>query len=331
MKKGRRWLSIIGFAGGFLLIGILIYIGLNKGNVIAERNYKMIFIPKIQDEKNDFWTSLIEGTQMAAEENHVDLRVIAAESEDDYKRQKELILEAIKEKPDVILLSPSRYSEVTETAKQIKAAGIKLVLIDSFLDEEIQDAAIATDNFQAGVKMGEFARKSLIKEDTVIGIVSHVQGTSTAIERSEGLAAGLEDDASRIVNTVFCNSEYDRAYQVTMTMLKEHPDITLIFGLNEYSAVGAARAIKDMGMTDKVRMVGFDSSTEEIRLIEEGVFSGIVIQKPFVMGYLGVETGISLMIGETFLEEVDSGSELITKENMYTEENQKLLFPFWDK
>ena len=112
-------------------------------------------------------------------------------------------------------------------------------------------------------------------------------------------------------------------------MLAEYPDMNMIAGLNEYSSVGAAKAVKDMGLADQIRMVGFDSSIEEIQLLEEGIFDAIVIQKAFNMGYLTIEKAILAAKGEPIPEQVDSGSELVTKENMYTEENQKLLFPFF--
>ena len=74
-------------------------------------------------------------------------------------------------------------------------------------------------------------------------------------------------------------------------------------------------------------MAGIDSSVEQIQLLEEGVYEALAIQKPFNMGYLGVETAVKLLEGEQVETYINSGSELITKENMYTEENQKLLFP----
>ena len=111
-------------------------------------------------------------------------------------------------------------------------------------------------------------------------------------------------------------------------MLEKNPGINVIAGLNEYSAVGAARAVKDLGLEGKITMVGFDSSIEEIQLLEEGVFKGIIIQKPFNMGYLGVQKAVEIAHGTVVEKDVNSGSELITKDNMYTEENQKLLFHF---
>ena len=74
-------------------------------------------------------------------------------------------------------------------------------------------------------------------------------------------------------------------------------------------------------------MAGIDSSVEQIQLLEEGVYEALAIQKPFNMGYLGVETAVKLLEGEQVETYINSGSELVTKENMYTEENQKLLFP----
>ena len=102
--------------------------------------------------------------------------------------------------------------------------------------------------------------------------------------------------------------------------------MNMIVGLNEYSAVGAARAVKELGLEKEIRMAGIDSS-EEIQLLEEGIFEALVVQKPFNMGYLSVETAVRLVRGEKTEKIQNSGSALITKETMYTEENQKLLFP----
>ena len=60
-----------------------------------------------------------------------------------------------------------------------------------------------------------------------------------------------------------------------MELIHKYPDLDLIVGTNEYSAVGAANAIKDMRLTGKIKMVGFDNSIEEVQLLEEGVFVGI--------------------------------------------------------
>lgn len=293
----------------------------------GNKNYKIIYIPKVIDENNDFWSQLIEGVEMAAEEYHVEVTVAAPESEEDIDRQNELIEWAVEQKPDAVLISPASYTETTAYAQKVVEAGIPLILIDSAMNEEIGEAIIATNNVTMGKVQGRYL-KQFVTDDSQIAIVGHVKNSSTAMEREEGVRSGLGEDADRIVDVVFCDSDYDKAYRLMEELIEQYPGIDLVAGLNEYSAVGAARAIKDMNLKDKIRVVGTDSSLEEIQLLEEGIFEGIVIQNPFKMGYLGVEATVKLLNGERILKNIDSGCELITKENVYSEENQKLLFPF---
>ncbi len=291
------------------------------------RPLQIILIQKAMDD-TDFWTSVCEGGQMAARELGVELTVLGPEMESETQIQNQMILEAIEQKPDAIALTPSSFEGTIPYAEQIEAAGITLVLMDSVMEKDMGESLIATDNFEAGYKMGSYM-KQFVDENTVIGVVGHVKGTSTATERERGFREGIGEAQEQIAEVVFCDSSSEKAYELTYSLLKTYPDMNMIVGLNEYSAVGAARAVKDMGLTGNCHMAGFDSSIEEIQLLEEGVFDAIVIQKPFNMGYLGIETAVQAARGKAVEAYVDSGSELITKENMYTEENQKLLFPFF--
>lgn len=327
MRKYRK--NIIAAVCGILVIAVLVTLAYTTEHR-SQKKYKIIFIPKTIDENNDFWTSLIDGAVMGASEYGASIEVVAAEKEDNYKEQIAWINWAIKQKPDAILVAPSTYSDVTDALEAVKENGIKLILVDSVVDKDISNAIVATDNVAAGEVLGGYA-KSLIGDEDQIGIVGHVKGTSTAIERERGVRKGLGKKKDNIQEVVFCDSSYDKAYTLTVEMLKKYPDLSMVIGLNEYSAVGAARAIRDLGYAGDVKIVGFDSSIEEIQLMEEGVFQGIVIQKPFNMGYQSVEQAVQLLKGKTIKKNTDSGRKLITMENLNKEENQKLLFPFNEK
>ena len=60
-------------------------------------------------------------------------------------------------------------------------------------------------------------------------------------------------------------------------------------------------------------------------MMEQGVFQGFVLQKPFKMGYLGVKYTIEMLRGEKVPSRINAGSELVTPVNMYTEEHEKLF------
>ena len=179
----------------------------------------------------------------------------------------------------------------------------------------------------AGRRLGEYARK-LIDKDSKIAIVSHVKGVSTAVEREQGFREGLGDYADNIVDIVYCNSLYEKSYELAQELMRKYPDLELIAGMNEYSAVGVGRAVSDAGAKDKIAVVGVDCSQEAINLMEMGVYKGIIVQKAFRMGYIGVEETIHMLNGDAVEKNIDSGCELVTPENMYNSDIERLIFPF---
>ena len=287
----------------------------------------IVFISKRLATNHDFWTSIVEGVQMAAADYGVELTIMGPDSETEIERQNQMIEEAIALKPDAIVLIPSDVNLTVPYAQKIEEAGIKLILMDSVMDKEMGLCVVATDNREGGYKMGEYL-KFYADDYTVIGIVGHIPEASTAIEREQGVREGLGEYADRVVDVVYCESDIEKGTTLTLEMLDKHPEINMLVGLNEDSARGAANALKERGIASEVRLIGFDSSMEQVRLLEEGVFNAIVVQKPFNMGYLGAEMAYKATVNEKIPESVDSGSSLITKDNLYTQENEKLIFPF---
>ena len=110
--------------------------------------------------------------------------------------------------------------------------------------------------------------------------------------------------------------------------MDKYLDLKIVAGMNEYSSVGAARAVKSAGAQERIQVVGIDSSQEAVQLMENGVFKGLVVQKAFKMGYMGVKETVLMLRGKSYEKDVNSGCELVTPENMYNSEIEKLLFPF---
>ena len=211
MKKQKKWLSI------FLVVCLIGGIG---GGIwyhqkrIDERRLSLVYIPKVVDKTNDFWKALILGTRMAAQEYNAVIEIKAPTEENDVERQNELLKEAIEEEPDAILISPSSFTESNKLLDEAKEKGIRISFIDSYTEEPVQDLTVATDNLEAGEKLGKFAA-SLLGPDDQIAIVAHVKGVSTAVEREEGFRKGLGDLADNIVEVVYCDSQYEKSRKLT--------------------------------------------------------------------------------------------------------------------
>ena len=324
MKKRKQWVILGGVLAAVALIIGTSWYTYKKNN---DKKWSMIYIPKTEDGTNDFWTSLISGTRMAAQECNVSLEILAPEREQDVERQRELLEKAIEKNPDAILISPSSFDALDGLLEKAKKNKISVTFIDSYTENNIQDLTVATDNLEAGKILGEYAR-NLVNEDSKIAIVSHVKGVSTAVEREEGFMEGLGDYSKNVVEVVYCDSLFDKATELTTELMEKYPDLEMIAGMNEYSSVGAARAVQKYDMENKIHVVGIDSSQEAVQLMEKGVFKGIVVQKAFKMGYLGVKETVHMLQDKNYDKNVNSGCQLVTPENMYSSEIEKLIFPF---
>ena len=324
MKKRKKWMSICLVV---CLIGGIGGAAWYRQRTLEERRLSLVYIPKVEDSTNDFWKALILGTKMAAKEYNADIEIKAPTEENDIERQNELLKEAISEEPDAILFSPSSFTESNDLLKEAKEEGIRISFIDSYTEEKVQDLTVATDNLEAGEKLGKFAA-TLLDPDDQIAIVAHVKGVSTAVEREEGFRKGLGDLAQNIVEVVYCDSQYEKSRKLTQELMEKYPNLKMVAGMNEYSSVGAARAVKAAGAKDRIQVVGVDSSQEAVQLMENGVFKGLVVQKAFKMGYIGVKETILMLRGKSYEKDVNSGCELVTPDNMYDSEIEKLLFPF---
>lgn len=324
MIKKKKWLSICLVV---CLIGGIGGAAWYRQKKIEERRMSLVYIPKVEDSTNDFWKALILGTKMAAKEYNADIEIKAPAEENDIERQNELLKEAISEEPDAILFSPSSFTESNDLLKEAKEKGICISFIDSYTEEKVQNLTVATDNLEAGEKLGKFAA-TLLDPDDQIAIVAHVKGVSTAVEREEGFRKGLGDLAQNIVEVVYCDSQYEKSRKLTQELMEKYPNLKMVAGMNEYSSVGAARAVKAAGAKDRIQVVGVDSSQEAVQLMENGVFKGLVVQKAFKMGYIGVKETILMLRGKSYEKDVNSGCELVTPDNMYDSEIEKLLFPF---
>jgi ribose transport system substrate-binding protein len=123
-------------------------------------------------------------------------------------------------------------------------------------------------------------------------------------------------------------STIDSSEQATKELIKKYPEMDAIVTFNEWTTLGVGQAITDMGLGGKIKVVGFDNNIASIKEMEDGVVTALIVQNPYSMGYLGVEYALQSIKGNVTPQTIDTGTVIITKDNMFDPQNQKLLFPF---
>ena len=272
-----------------------------------------------------FWGVVQAGIYDAAKEFGVEVSIIGPDHERQIHRQLNTMERVIDENPPLIILAASDYYLLAEPVEAAAEKGIPVIMMDSAVNSPYPVSFIATDNLKAGIKAGEEMVRLLgDPAKSSVAVVSHSRETATAIEREAGIRQALPEHA--VAGTWFCEIDEDIAYASTMEILKDE-SIEGIVALNEIVALGTGQAVADAGAADRVFVVGFDNAPKELAFLESGVIDALVVQRPYNMGYMSVLTAVECLKGEDVEPIIDTGSVLITAENMFQREYQELLFP----
>jgi ribose transport system substrate-binding protein len=291
----------------------------------AHGKEKVVAIFKTPGNSNAFWAAIQDGVESGAQDFGLELAIRAPRDEIYVDEQIEILRGAIAERPAAIVLSASDVHRLVDPVREAKALGIKVVCIDSFIETEDADAKVGTDNFEAGQKCGYSLLKRL-RPGAHIAIMSYVQGSSTAIGRESGLRTAVGNKVV-VIDASYSSSEIERAYRLAKAVLGREKALDGIAALNLPTLLGAAQALSESGRESSIILVGVDNSTEVMRYLERGVIRDVIVQKPFNMGYISMQTVRELLDGKRPKTYQNTGSVDIDKSNMFEPQNQKLLFP----
>src|SRR5471032_283345 len=194
-----------------------------------------------------------------------------------------------------ILITPSDTKAIVPTLKKARAAGILVIALDTPTDpQDATDALFATDNFKAGVLIGEYAKASFAGKPAKIATLDLAPGVTVGVLRHNGFLQGFgvkEGDPS-IVCSQDTRGDQSKGQTAMENCLQKVPDINLVYTINEPAAAGAYRALKAAGKDKDVMIVSIDGGCEGVRNVKAGSFAATSQQYPLVMAAQGVQAGI---------------------------------------
>ena len=280
--------------------------------------------------RTEFWLSVFAGAQAAAAEYNVELDISGPETEEDYETQNRMVAEAVDAGAEALVFSAIDYENNAAAIDAAAAAGVRIVAIDSNVDSAAVQTYIGTDNYAAG-QMAAQAALDAVDGELTVGIVNYDISSANGQERERG-ARNLFEESGRAqvaarINTL---AEAGRAQADTEELLRAHPDINVLLAFNEPTSVGAAAAVAAQDLSDAVFLVGFDSNLATVEGLQNGSVDALIVQNPYAMGYLGVESAYRLLTGQggRVEETVDTTTRVVDPENMFTLDSQKALFAF---
>ena len=311
-----------------IILNVLCSCGKDTGDIISDRAKTYVAVIT-KSTTSQYWKTTFAGANAAGAEYNLEVTFDGPENEEDYETQNSMIREAVKNGANAIVFSAVDYNANAAAINEAVEAGVKVVVIDSDVNSDLVSCRISTDNYKAGRMVGEAVLNG-DEQDFKVGIVNFDKNSENGQQREKGFRDAVEGNSRvSIVSSVNVNSTTEEAKSATEKMLSENPDINIIVTFNEWTSLGVGYAVQDMDMASEVRVVAFDSNVVSVGMLETGEVDALIVQNPYAMGYLGVEYACMLINGEKIKEsDIDTTTTLITRENMYEPDNQKVLFPF---
>ncbi|HEY3547291.1 MAG TPA: substrate-binding domain-containing protein [Propionicimonas sp.] len=259
---------------------------------------------------NPFFIAMQKGAEAAAADQGVSLTFAAGKQDGDEDTQIQAIENAISQGQAGILITPNGPA-VVDAITKARDAGLFVIALDTPPDPaSAVDITFATDNFDAGQRIGEWTAAHLDGKDAVIAMLDLFNDKIVSVDynRDQGFLTGMGIDVKDPkVNgdeaptgtysggkyTLVCNEATNGAEDggatAMETCLSKNPDINVVYTINEPAAYGAYQSLQAAGKADGVTLVSVDGGCAGVGYVKDGIIGATSQQYPVKMAEEGVK------------------------------------------
>src|SRR6266705_2336334 len=288
---------------------------------------------------NPFFVKMKEGAQKEADAKGAKLLTAAGKFDTDNASQVTAIENMVAAGAKGILITPSDTKAIVPAIQKARDKGVLVIALDTPTDpQSAVDALFATNNFKAGVLIGQYAKAAMGGKAAKIATLDLAPGITVGVLRHNGFlsgfgAASVDDTASDQVTSsqVVCSQDTqgDQAKGQTAmeNCLQKDPSINLVYTINEPAALGAYTALKAAGKQNDVLIVSVDGGCTGVKAIQDGRIAATSQQYPLKMASEGVDAVVNFASsGQKVSGYTDTGVTLITAKPQSGVESKDVQF-----
>lgn len=288
------------------------YIGHEK---VVSKSYPYHFALIAEESDNDYWRLIEKGAKQSAQDNGVYLEYVAPKKADNSKLLK-LFDRMISAKVDGIIIQGVEGKHFIELVHKGIERGIRIITIDTDVENSERNVYVGTNNFYAG----ELAGKTIIENTTGPQYVGIVTGRFDAInqqQRIAGFKRAIEAvNRIHIVASEESNITEIGATEAAYSLLKQYPEINALIGTSSLDGIGIVNGIKEYSPNKDIFVTAFDVLPETLELVRAGMLDATIAQYPQKMGARSVELMVELQTKKLLDQLKYSGTKIIKKEDL---------------
>jgi LacI family transcriptional regulator len=277
-------------------------------------------IPK-HDEQNLFWKSPYSGIQKANQEvgaygieNHIFLF-------DQFDPQSYLkaFRKLIKTKPDAVVMVPVFVKESSKIIEELNDKKIPYLFLNADLKGYENLCYIGQKSFEAGILSGKLSHLCSKEKDEFLIILTrkNIHDYEANNERIKGFINYFKEN---LPQAVIHQLKFDQSDGIQMVrkkindFLTQNPRVRVV--MVPSSRVSNICKLVDSDVLSGLKLIGFDTTPQNVEVLNKGIVSFLISQKSFNQGYKAITTMANYLVHkETPSDEIPMPLEIITKEN----------------
>lgn len=258
---------------------------------------------------NPFFVDLKSGIEERAKE--LGYEVVVLDSQNDPAKEVSNMEDLTVKEVDIVLLNPVDSDSAVASVMIANNYELPVVTVDRAANGGDVVTHIASDNAVGGSMAAQYLIDQLGGKGNIVELEG-TAGSSAARDRGQGFDDKIAESDMNIIAKQIADFDRTQGLTVMENILQSKKNIDAVFAQNDEMALGAQKALEDMGMKD-VLIVGFDATDDAVDAVKQGKMAATVAQQPLLIGETAVNAVHKVLSGEKIADYIPVELKLITK------------------
>ena len=220
---------------------------------------------------DDAWRQAMINDMRIEASNYDDVEIIIKDAQNNNETQIQQIRDLIRQKVDVLIISPYQPEPITAVAEEAYRAGIPTIITDRKVNTDQYTSFVGANNYEIGLAAGNYAANYLPPNAIILEIWGLTQ-TSPAQERHKGFVDALREREDLSFRKIEGQWLVDTARMELRKL--EHPEqIDFVYAHNDMMAIAAREYFMawDSIRGRELRIIGVDAvAGAGLEAVEDG-------------------------------------------------------------
>lgn len=251
------------------------------------KSYRVVFVAALLNDS--FFVTVRCGAQAQAKTMGMDFK-FEGPTTNDVSSEIKAVNAVAATNPDGMIIAPFSNTGFGPSVRGLMKKGTPVVASGQALEPADAMTTVITNYLKSAEQLTPMIG-GLTGGSGTVGIVADTTGNKTDSDRYTALVPELKKAYPnlKVLDPQYAQNSTATAATVAAALIQGNPDLKVLYATSGPEAVGVASAIKAAGVGDKIKLVSFDSSPQQIDLLKSNQLAATVGQSPYNGGALSVK------------------------------------------